>query len=77
MAKIKKSFKNDFKEDIKELEKKQHKKENKTRIIWNFSNIFIFIIKAIGYILLCGLISLGATAIFNSEIREMILSFII
>lgn len=76
MAKIKKAFKIDFQENMEDLKKKEDKKSKKAKIIWNFSNIFIFFIKIICYILLCIFVSLGATAIFNSNIREMILQVI-
>ena len=77
MSKIKKNFKTEFMAQNEEI---VYKKQNEERIVrtfhffMNFSSIFF---KVFLYILICLFVSLGATAIFNASIREMILSYII
>ena len=76
MAKIKKSFKNDF-EASKNSDTKKNKKNKGIEKFYSFIlDISSSFFKIIGYILICILISLGATAIFNSSIRDLIFSFI-
>ena len=76
MAKIKKSFKNDF-EASKNSDTKKNKKNKGIEKFYSFIlDISSSFFKILAYILICILLSLGATVIFNSSIREMILSYI-
>ena len=76
MGKIKKSFKIDFEASKSSKEIAEQKKIKNKRNIFIFKDILLIFFKIVGYIFICILISLGATAILNANIRELILSFI-
>lgn len=76
MSKIKKSFKDSFTAQIEEKPKKEQKKIKISRFYRFLIDISSNFLKIIFYILITIFVSLGATAIFNQSIRQIILEFI-
>lgn len=76
MPKVKKSFKNDFEASKKLSTNKNAENKGLQRFYSFILDISSSFFKILAYILICILLSLGATVIFNSSIREMILSYI-
>lgn len=76
MAKIRKSFKDSFTAQIEEKPKKERKKIKISKFYRFLIDISSNFLKIVFYILICILVSVGATAIFNQNIRELILSFL-
>ncbi|MBR3255713.1 MAG: hypothetical protein IKF97_05870 [Clostridia bacterium] len=76
MPKVKKSFKNDFEASKKSSTNKNAENKGLQRFYSFILDISSSFFKILAYILICILLSLGATVIFNSSIREMILSYI-
>ena len=76
MSKIRKSFKDDFTAEIEKKPKQERKKIKISRFYHFLLDISSNFLKIIFYILICAFVSLGATAIFNANIRELLLEFL-